>query len=68
MHNEIPRRWLTLAEAADHLGVTERTIRNYIARGALPGYRLAGKRALRVKLTDVNALLAPVPVGAHGAA
>lgn len=55
------RRWLTQAEAAEYLGVTDRTIRNYIARGVLRGYRVTGSRIIRVQLTEVDAVLRPIP-------
>ena len=56
------RRYITLEDAADMLGCTTRTIRNRIADGSLTGYRL-GKRAIRVDLADVEALLRPIPAG-----
>lgn len=59
------RRWMTQAEAADYLGVTERTIRRYIAEGQLRGYRL-GRRALRLDQADVDALLRPIPTTGGG--
>lgn len=54
------RRWVSQAEAAEYLGVTDRTLRRMIAAGDLPAYRL-GKRLLRVDLADVDALLRRVP-------
>ncbi|MDQ4112033.1 MAG: helix-turn-helix domain-containing protein [Actinomycetota bacterium] len=51
----------SLAEAAQVLGVTDRTIRNYIARGRLPAYRV-GDRLVRVMRADVEALFRPIPV------
>jgi excisionase family DNA binding protein len=51
---------MTQQQAAEHLGVTDRTIRNLIARGELTGYRL-GKRTVRVDFADVEALLRPIP-------
>lgn len=59
------RRWITQAEAADYLGVTDRTIRNLIARGQLTGYRL-GARAIRLDLAEVDACLKPIPTVAGG--
>lgn len=56
-------RYITLAEAAERLSVTERTIRNLIARGQLPGYRL-GSRTIRVQPADVDTLLVPIPTAA----
>lgn len=62
----VPRRWITQAEAADRLGVTDRTIRNLIARGDLTGYRL-GKRTIRLDVNEVDQCLRPIPA-AGGAA
>jgi excisionase family DNA binding protein len=59
------RRWLTQAEAADELGVTDRTIRNLIRRGQLTGYRL-GSRAVRVDRLELESLLRPIPAAKAG--
>lgn len=56
-----PRRWLSQQEAAEYLGVTDRTIRTYIARGALPACRIRGSRAIRIAQADLDALLQPIP-------
>jgi excisionase family DNA binding protein len=56
-----PRRWLTQLEVAEYLGVTDRTVRNYIARGDLPAHRVRGSRLLRIDLHDVEALLTRIP-------
>lgn len=55
------RSWLSMAEAAEYLGVTDRTIRNYISRGELPGHRPRGSRLVRVRREDLDALMRPVP-------
>lgn len=52
--------WMTTPDVADHLQVTDRTVRRMIAAGELPAYRL-GPRLLRVKRSDVDALLRPIP-------
>lgn len=60
--------WVDQQEAAHYLGVSERTIRNYIARGDLPGHRVKGSRLVRIRRADLDALLRPIPTGgaAHG--
>lgn len=50
----------TLDAAARSLGVSARTIRRYIATGALTGYRL-GPRLLRVDSAEVVGLARPIP-------
>lgn len=55
------RRWLNQAEAADYLGVTERTIRRYISIGALTGRQLPGSRLIRLDRHELDAALKPVP-------
>lgn len=52
--------YVTIAEAAEYLAVTPKTIRNLIARGDLTGYRL-GARAIRVDRAELDALLTPIP-------
>lgn len=51
----------TIRQAAEYLGVTDRTIRNYIARGDLPAARIRGSRQVRIDQTDLDALLQPIP-------
>lgn len=65
----IARRWLSQAEAAEYIGVTDRTIRNYIARGDLAGHRVRGSRLIRIDRQELDALLRPIPTaGGHDAA
>jgi excisionase family DNA binding protein len=52
-------KMLTLAEAADTLGVHPRTVRRMIARGDLAAVRI-GPRLLRVRAADVEALGRPL--------
>jgi excisionase family DNA binding protein len=56
-------QYVSMIEAAEILGVTDRTIRNLISRGVLPAYRLGGKNRLRIKLSDVESVLTRVPAG-----
>lgn len=52
------RRYAKLAEAAEYLGVTDRTIRQMIADGRLTGYR-SGPRLVRVDLNEIDAAMEP---------
>jgi excisionase family DNA binding protein len=61
-------RLLTVTEAADELNVTERFIRKLIAEGDLDAVRV-GARIVRIRRTDLEALLHPVlPPRERGAA
>lgn len=55
------RRWLTQLEAAERIGVTDRTIRNMIRRGELTGRRVGSTRMIRVDAKELDALLRPIP-------
>lgn len=50
----------TLEQAARWLGVSVRTVRRYVAAGALTGYRL-GPRLLRVDVAEVVGLPRAIP-------
>jgi len=52
------RRYVKIAEAADYLQVTDRTIRQMIADGRLRGYR-SGTRLVRVDLDELDAAMTP---------
>lgn len=52
------RRYVKLAEAAEYLQVTDRTIRQMIADGRLTGYR-SGNRLVRVDLNEIDAAMKP---------
>ena len=61
MDNETkPPRLGNLADAADRMGVSERTVRRMINRGELPAYRV-GKRLIRVDLDELEASIKPIP-------
>lgn len=51
------RRWISVQEAADYLGVNERTIRQMIADGRLVGYR--NKTFIRLDLNEIDAAMRP---------
>ncbi len=52
------RRYVKLAEAAEYLQVTDRTIRQMIADGRLTGYR-SGTRLVRVDLNELDDAMQP---------
>ena len=54
--NEIDE-WLTLKQAAELVGVTPRTVQNWIKNGKVRGYQVVGR--IRVKRSDVDALYQP---------
>ena len=57
--------YITPREAAQRLGVSERTVFRMIAAGTLPAYRI-GPRLLRVRATDLASLLSPTSEAHHG--
>jgi excisionase family DNA binding protein len=52
------RRWASLKDAAEYLGVTDRTIRQWITEGKFCGYR-CNARLVRVDLNEVDAAMQP---------
>jgi excisionase family DNA binding protein len=58
MPDPLRRKYVSILQAAEYLGVTDRTIRKMIADGRLTGYR-SGKRLVRVDLNQVDAALKP---------
>lgn len=53
------RRWASIQESADYLGVTARTIRQMISDGRLSGYR-NGQRLIRLDLNEIDAAMRPI--------
>lgn len=53
------RRWATIQQAADYLGVSTRTIRQMISDNRLRGYR-NGARFIRLDLNEIDAALQPM--------
>lgn len=51
-----PRRLISLAEAAETLGVSTKTVRRYVAAGDLDAVRL-GRRTIRVKTESIDSLI-----------
>lgn len=56
----VERKNMTLREAADWYGLSERTLRRRIAEGKLRAYRV-GPRSIRVSVEDLDALARPIP-------
>ena len=51
-------RFVSIAEAAEYLGVNVRTIRNMLYDGRLKAHKL-GPRIVRIRLSDIDAALEP---------
>ncbi len=49
---------VSIAEAAEYLGVNVRSIRNMMIDGRLKAYKL-GPRIVRIRLSDIDAALEP---------
>lgn len=58
----LTRRLVTLADAADALAVSTRTVRRYIADGQLEAVRL-GRKTLRIKADSIERFIDAKPVG-----
>lgn len=58
-----PRRYITINEAAEQLGVVPLTVRRRIATGELPAYRLGNSKTVRILADDLDALMRPIPAG-----
>ncbi|MCV7176162.1 excisionase family DNA-binding protein [Mycolicibacterium sphagni] len=52
------RRYDSINETAEYLGVTERTVRQMIADGRLVGYRMRN-RFIRLDLNEIDAAMEP---------
>lgn len=53
--------YLTVAEAAEYLGVSTNTVRRQVYAGNLPGFRMNGHGSLlRIKRVDLDGLMEPV--------
>jgi excisionase family DNA binding protein len=59
------RKYISLDEAAEFLGVSSKTIRRLVSSGDLRAYR-AGKRLVRLRSSDVESFLKPIATVAGG--
>ncbi len=55
-----PGAFVSLAQAAEILGISVRTLRRRIAAGELPAFR-TGRRIIRVRISDLERMLRRVP-------
>jgi excisionase family DNA binding protein len=63
----VSRRYISIAEAAEYLGISTRFVRNLIAEGEIKGYRIGSysrHRTLRVDLDEIDEKLMQ-PVGPY---
>ena len=51
------KKWISVKEAAEYLGLSESQIRNLINKGALPAHRLKGTIRLNIREIDTTLLL-----------
>ncbi len=59
--------WLSQKEAAEYLGLSSRHLRLLISQGKVRASRVRGGRAVRIRQSDLDALLRPIPtVGTMG--
>lgn len=58
------QKYLSIADAAERLGVVPLTIRRAIRNGDLRGYRI-GTKTIRVLAEDVDALARPIPTASR---
>jgi excisionase family DNA binding protein len=64
----LPTRQMdSIAETAKMHGVSEKTIRRWIAQGLIHGFRM-GPRLIRVDRAEVEAMLRPIPTAGGDAA
>lgn len=52
--------YISIPQAADAMGVCDKTVRRYIAAGRLRAYR-CGKRLIRVRIEDIEDLMREIP-------
>lgn len=63
----MPRKLVTIQQAADYTALSTKTIRRRIADGTLKGYRIANGRAIRLDQAEVEQLLRLIPAGGDAA-
>ena len=56
------RELLTVDQAAQYLQLSQSSIRSYIRQGKLNAFRIAGKRKVLIKMTELLKLLEPARI------
>jgi excisionase family DNA binding protein len=59
----VPRRLVSLTQAAEILGVSTKSVRRYIAAGDLDAVRI-GRRTIRIKTESLDRLIDAHPINA----
>jgi len=59
------RRLVSIADAADYVAISTKSIRRRIACGDLAAYRV-GPRLVRVDVAELDAMLRPIPTASSG--
>ncbi|GMV37749.1 MAG: hypothetical protein AMXMBFR61_22570 [Fimbriimonadales bacterium] len=59
VHNMEQDEFLTVAQAAQFLQLSQSSIRSYIRQGALSAYRVAGRRRVLIPRRELLGLLVP---------
>jgi excisionase family DNA binding protein len=59
------KRLVSVQIGAEETGLSEKTLRRYISTGRIHGYRL-GPKLIRIDLTELDALLRPIPSATDG--
>jgi excisionase family DNA binding protein len=58
----VSRELVSTLIAAKRYGISEKSIRRYIAQGLITGYRVGQRRLIRVDMVECDArLLTPIP-------
>lgn len=52
--------FVTLDESSEELGVSRRTVRRMISSGELRAYRVGNTQLVRIRRSDLHAVLRPV--------
>ncbi len=52
--------YISISQAADAMGVCDKTVRRHIAAGRLRAYR-CGKKLIRLRIEDIERLMREIP-------